>query len=148
MAEFIVGGGFCMDFRMPSLPFMNSHPSMNSALEMITIQIPDLNSLVRRTCLCFEFDKKEICFATISWTWSLLLEVGFFLPHFFCGFKSAPFCFLQNNNMDSRWWLRIFSVSIASLYFKGVCQQAIQNSNPTLLPLDFMLHCNLYQKTM
>jgi hypothetical protein len=55
MAAFIVGGGFGMDFRMPSLPFMNSHPSMNSALEMIPIQIPDLNTLVRRTCLCFEF---------------------------------------------------------------------------------------------
>jgi hypothetical protein len=30
MAAFIVGGGFGMDFRMPSLPFMNSHPSMKA----------------------------------------------------------------------------------------------------------------------
>jgi hypothetical protein len=66
MAAFKVGGGFGMDFRMPSLPLMNSHPSMNSALEMIAIQIPDLNTLVRRTCLCFEFGNKEIYFATIS----------------------------------------------------------------------------------
>ncbi len=66
MAAFIVGGGSGMDFIMPSLPTMNSHPSMNSALEMIMIQIPDLNTLVRRTCLGFEFSNKEICFATIS----------------------------------------------------------------------------------
>ncbi len=140
-----------MDFRMPSLPFMNSHPSMNSALEMITIQIPDLNTLVRRTYLCFEFGNKEICFATISWTRSLLLEVGFFLPHFFCDFKSAPFCFLQNKKHGFTMVVEnLFcgSMSIASLYFKGICQQAILNSNPTLLPLDFMLCCNPYQKTM
>jgi hypothetical protein len=30
MAAFIVGGGFGMDFRMPSLLFMNSHPSMKA----------------------------------------------------------------------------------------------------------------------
>ncbi len=131
MAAFIVGGGFGMDFRMPSLPFMNSHPSMNSALEMIPIQIPDLNTLVRRTCLCFEFGNKEICFATISWTRSLLLEVGFFLPHFFCGFKSAPFCFLQNNNTDSFMMVveNLFCgsmMSIASLHFTGV----LSTSNP------------------
>jgi hypothetical protein len=132
MAAFIVGGGFGMDFRMPSLPFMNSRPSMNS-------------------CLCFEFGNKEICFATISWTQSLLLEVAFFLPHFFCGFKSVPLLFLTEQqhgftmvveNLFCGW------MSIASLYFKGVCQQAIRNSNPTLLPLDFMLCCNLYQKLM
>jgi len=145
MAAFIVGGGFGMDFRMPSLPFMNSHPSMK-ALEMITIQIPDLNTLVRRTCLCFEFGNKEICFATISWTRSLLLEVGFFLwlqisPLLFLTEQQHRFTIVVEN-------LFCGSMSIASLYFKGVCQQAIQNSNPTLLPLDFMLCCNLYQKTM
>jgi hypothetical protein len=135
MAAFIVGEGFGMDFRMPSLPFMDSRPSMNSALEMITIQIPDLNTLVRRTCLWFEFGNKEICFATISWTRSLLLEVAFFLPHFFCGFKSVPLLFLteqQHRFMMVVENLFCGSMSIASLYFKGVCQQAIQNSTPTL----------------
>jgi hypothetical protein len=75
----------------------------------------------------------------------------FFSSPFFLWLQISPLLFLTEQQHGFTIVVEnLFcgSMSIASLYFKGVCQQAIQNSNPTLLPLDFMLCCNLYQKTM